>query len=491
MDEKKKNQLQGNDYFNQSSTSSSMNQTFHQSFDQLRYSNPQRDKEMQLGMEPSHLNPSYLSSNPYQQYSRQSLDHAASPSLIHPSNILHHMSQMGSSNSNQNGYRPSHSQYGPVPISSEADRYSHGRLPSINNLIHSDADEQNKRRKLEPPTNNNLTSNTMIDQPRASHFPKAMTPTSLISRKKSNEHQSTSKYINITPNDPKNRFTLKKQPNPMQRKSYQKENRYLMPNPFVVFAREKPSYNHQDNSSESKADYESKWSKITHGSIAVRLTDNNGDNLPEHKSGILETAFGTFQQDFVGKALCEFSLKVLENSNNDGFALVFTISYSTEDGKEHNEVIQTSPFKVQSNKSLKMKGEPPRISHCNPKQGKYLEETEVWIRGSQFRKQGMSVFFGDKEGRVVEVLDNFIIVYAPPRPQIDKDTMVDIHIMNHFAKKIIPSDDTLPFTYLFDQTKRDSPIYIKSESIPVPNQQSEGDSDDADDQTPAPNTQNK
>eukprot|EP01118_Nematostelium_gracile_P018867 TRINITY_DN8537_c0_g1_i1.p1 TRINITY_DN8537_c0_g1~~TRINITY_DN8537_c0_g1_i1.p1 ORF type:complete len:283 (+),score=41.45 TRINITY_DN8537_c0_g1_i1:121-969(+) len=66
-----------------------------------------------------------------------------------------------------------------------------------------------------------------------------------------------------------NRFILVQQPNEIQRKSYKKENRCLLPNPLIICVKE---------SGNGK-----KLPQILDGVVSLKLVNNDGSELPPHK----------------------------------------------------------------------------------------------------------------------------------------------------------------------------------------------------------------
>ncbi len=58
-------------------------------------------------------------------------------------------------------------------------------------------------------------------------------------------------------------------------------------------------------------------------------------------------------------------------------------------------------------------------------------QTEVWIKGRNFFEK-VGVDFGEHHGKIVEVLDNIITVMCPPRPELTRDTIVEVKVRKKF-----------------------------------------------------------
>jgi len=129
------------------------------------------------------------------------------------------------------------------------------------------------------------------------------------------------------------RFFLLDQPNEVQRKSYKKENRCLLPNPIIIGP--KPS---QDASGE-----------ILDGMVSVKLVNGDGEDLPVNKSNALACLEGSLTRSLDTQLMGSFSLKALHTSEGTSFRLLFLISYRTKDGN-FEEKVYSRPFSVFSNK---------------------------------------------------------------------------------------------------------------------------------------------
>ncbi|PRP87591.1 hypothetical protein PROFUN_04618 [Planoprotostelium fungivorum] len=136
--------------------------------------------------------------------------------------------------------------------------------------------------------------------------------------------------VDSTINPTKTFFRLQHQPQPVQRKSYSSESRYVNPNPVLIGRPECGS------------------KKITSGRVSCSLFCQT----TAVKENMLEPASpGGLVQDVDMKSLAtpRFILKILENSSGQEFRLKFDITYETEDGATHTEVVISNPFSVRSN----------------------------------------------------------------------------------------------------------------------------------------------
>ncbi len=88
------------------------------------------------------------------------------------------------------------------------------------------------------------------------------------------------------------------QPHKTQRKSYKNENRYLLPHPLVIQAREEGP--------------DDRFLKILDGNVIVQLVDADGQELPPSKQGVLTSPDGSLLQLLDQTLTANFSLKVSE-----------------------------------------------------------------------------------------------------------------------------------------------------------------------------------
>lgn len=93
------------------------------------------------------------------------------------------------------------------------------------------------------------------------------------------------------------RFILVEQPNIRQRKSYKNENRYILPNPLTICA---------------KDDTNEKLPRILDGDVTVSLVNAEGHELPLGKQNLLEAPEGGLRQQLDTNFSAHFSLKVNE-----------------------------------------------------------------------------------------------------------------------------------------------------------------------------------
>jgi len=136
----------------------------------------------------------------------------------------------------------------------------------------------------------------------------------------------------------KNRFILVEQPNDIQRKSYKKENRCLLPNPLIVCMRELKEEERLDPP------------HIMDGVVSLKLVNNDGSELPPHKQNALESIEGGLTHPLGEDHTTCFSVKVLHTSEGNLFRLVFHVSYRLKTIGRVEETIVSRPFAVYSNK---------------------------------------------------------------------------------------------------------------------------------------------
>jgi len=224
------------------------------------------------------------------------------------------------------------------------------------------------------------------------------------------------------------RFFLAEQPYKSQRKSYKNENRYLLPHPLIIQAREESP--------------EDRLHKIRDGKVCVSLLDTDGKKLPD----LLMSPDGSLTQQLeVATLTAVFSLKVLDTSDATMFKLLFVVSYNIENGGQVEEKIISQPFEVLSNRKKNIKGKPSVID-MRPSDGLTTEETEVWIKGRGF-SDIVVVLFGDKTAKVTETSDNLLTVFAPSRIDMVSNTSVPVTISNKGQQDLLQAEKQLSFTY--------------------------------------------
>jgi len=185
--------------------------------------------------------------------------------------------------------------------------------------------------------------------PSSIHFPLSDSPNKVFKRNQDRMSSSktvTSEYLGgsgppleTTDNAATtNRFILVEQPNDIQRKSYKKENRCLLPNPLIVCRKEL--------SEEEKKDPP----VILDGVITLKLVNNDGSELPPHKQNALESIEGGLTHPLGDDQTTCFSVKVLQTSEGNLFRLVFHVSYRIRGQGRVEEHIVSRPFAVYSNK---------------------------------------------------------------------------------------------------------------------------------------------
>jgi len=227
------------------------------------------------------------------------------------------------------------------------------------------------------------------------------------------------------------RFILLEQPNVRQRKSYKNENRYILPNPLTICARESPG---------------EKLPRILDGQVTVSLVNGDGQDLPNNKANLLDSPDGLTQQ-LDSNLSTHFSLKVLDTSEGTMFRLLFTATFTLESVGSYEEKILSRPFQVYSNRKKNTKGqEKPSVIDIKPKEGMATQETEIWIKGRGFSDR-VVVTFGDKQGRIVEATENLLTVWAPARYDLMSDSSVSVVVSNKYPHELLSADKKLSFVY--------------------------------------------
>jgi len=229
------------------------------------------------------------------------------------------------------------------------------------------------------------------------------------------------------------RFVLLEQPNVRQRKSYKNENRYVLPNPLTICARE-----------ESPGE---KLPRIIEGEVTVSLVNSEGQDLPNTKINLLESPEGGLTQQLDTNLSAHFSLKVLDTSEGTMFRLLFTATFTLEGVGQCEEKILSRPFQVYSNRKKNVKGqERPTVIDIKPKEGPTTQETEIWIKGRGFSDR-VVVAFGDKLGRIIETTENLLTVCAPARFDLMQDTPVQVIVSNKYPHELLNADKKMSFIY--------------------------------------------
>jgi len=244
---------------------------------------------------------------------------------------------------------------------------------------------------------------------------------------------SSSLSASLTNSQYTGRFVLLEQPNVRQRKSYKNENRYVLPNPLTICARE-----------EGPGE---KLPRVIDGVVTVSLVGAEGQDLPVAKTSILESPEGGLTQTLDSNLSAHFSLKVLDTSEGTMFRLLFTASFTLEGIGSCEEKIMSRPFQVYSNRKKHVKGqEKPSVIDIKPKEGPSAQETEIWIKGRGFSDR-VVVSFGDKIGRIVETTENLLTVCAPARFDLVADTPVQVIVSNKYPHELFSADKKFTFVY--------------------------------------------
>eukprot|EP01114_Cavostelium_apophysatum_P013639 TRINITY_DN3345_c0_g1_i4.p1 TRINITY_DN3345_c0_g1~~TRINITY_DN3345_c0_g1_i4.p1 ORF type:complete len:490 (-),score=94.42 TRINITY_DN3345_c0_g1_i4:44-1513(-) len=230
------------------------------------------------------------------------------------------------------------------------------------------------------------------------------------------------------------RFILQEQPNARQRKSYKNENRYLLPNPLTICARETAP--------------DERLPMISDGKVTVSLVDVHGSELP-NKHAVLECPEGlvsSLDQSLKAK----FSLKMTETSEGAMYRLLFVVQFRINGLGQCEEKVMSSPFQVTANIKKNTKGrnsarEIPVVIDMKPKDGP--PETEVWIKGQYFSDK-VTVIFGDKTAKVLEVSENLVTALAPSqRSDLSPGSAVSVTLANKYSGESLVAERVLTYIY--------------------------------------------
>jgi len=89
---------------------------------------------------------------------------------------------------------------------------------------------------------------------------------------------------------------------------------------------------------------------VLDGVVSLKLVNNDGTELPPHKSNALESIEGGLTHPLGDNHTTCFSVKVLQTSEGNLFRLIFNISYRLKGLGRVEEQIISRPFAVYSNK---------------------------------------------------------------------------------------------------------------------------------------------
>eukprot|EP01117_Protostelium_nocturnum_P015882 TRINITY_DN6194_c0_g1_i1.p1 TRINITY_DN6194_c0_g1~~TRINITY_DN6194_c0_g1_i1.p1 ORF type:complete len:688 (+),score=264.55 TRINITY_DN6194_c0_g1_i1:568-2631(+) len=232
------------------------------------------------------------------------------------------------------------------------------------------------------------------------------------------------------------RFKMKRQPHNHQRRCYEDENRYVMPNPLIVM---------EENETEVLPNQ-----KILDGFVTAMLADDDGnllsDSLPESER--LFSPDGLSHKISSNNTRAAFNVKLFAPAGRRSrFRIVFLVNYQTADGNSYWEKVISDVIQIQCNKIFA--GQDPTASSLMPTRGSPLEETEVWIRGHDFWSKGMKITFDGIDAKVLDISENLVSVIAPRRPDLlhKGDLTVEVSFTNLFTRKQAKSPRTINYTY--------------------------------------------
>jgi len=246
-------------------------------------------------------------------------------------------------------------------------------------------------------------------------------------------------------NDGISSFELVAQPNRKQRKSYQNENRYLLPNPIVV--RPLSGVNGIE------------------GTVTVDLLYENGVRLPP---GSLE---GDLVKSLEGKEKeARFQLKLLVITAKR-LRLSFNVHYTLRNLEQNSntfsnlcpifdqrhETLLSQPFEVHSNSTRNRKAfavPQPVVQKIIPTSG--IQGVEVWIKGQYFHNL-CEVRFGEVWAQLIEISPNLVICRAPFQwinsGRLDNDFVVPLVVYNFQSENERDEGDCLPSNIQFFRYK--------------------------------------
>jgi len=241
-----------------------------------------------------------------------------------------------------------------------------------NNLLQSfsNSNWMNKEKSI---LNNSNNSNENPTNPLTSlRFPLSEAPTELIQRltmRQASSHIRVQTKSTLLDNysEINNKFGLLEQPNDVQRKSYGKENRCILPNPLVVCLKKSSQISSNNNISNSMPGLINHLGiitpsphmtidpdigdKIVEGTVSVRLVDEDGYELPPQRQKLLESVVGGLVHPLDDGNTASFSIKILHTSEGHYFRLLFVVIYRVKgEPKPIEEKIISRPFVVYSKK---------------------------------------------------------------------------------------------------------------------------------------------
>eukprot|EP01116_Phalansterium_solitarium_P018607 TRINITY_DN4997_c0_g1_i2.p1 TRINITY_DN4997_c0_g1~~TRINITY_DN4997_c0_g1_i2.p1 ORF type:complete len:666 (-),score=185.27 TRINITY_DN4997_c0_g1_i2:315-2312(-) len=263
--------------------------------------------------------------------------------------------------------------------------------------------------------------------------------------------------------DPPREFILLQQPSAKQRKCYAPENRYLLPHPLTICP--------------NKRFFDPPHPYILSGMVSVRLVFADNGEAPESRGCVLVSADGKLSRMLDISLSASFSLKVVGSPEGHVFQLEFVVVYTTlgHESTPFEERVVSRAFSIYSNR--RGTKERPLLDRLKPMVALCNEEAEVWIKGKGFAEK-VSVLFDSRAAKIVERLDNLIIVKSPARPDLMAETTVEVQVMN--SRK----DDTqmgatgkLMFTYVPLSSTIDArqmtPIALQRQLLTAPRTPSE------------------
>jgi len=234
-------------------------------------------------------------------------------------------------------------------------------------------------------------------------------------------------------NSSNSRFVLMEQPSSRQRKSYKNENRYILPNPLTICAREQPPRGDP-------------LPRVIEGTVTVKLIDKDGNELPPEKQTILESVDDKGLTQALAPGLtANFSLKVVETSDGNQFRLLFIVNYVAEGMGPLEEKIQSRPFLVFSNRTKNAK-RTPQLQGLKPLRGPASGGTEVWIKGIHFSER-VVVTFNGRTADILETADNLLTVTTPAIDPVILDTPVEVEVSNKYQNELWTVEKRLTFIY--------------------------------------------
>jgi len=224
------------------------------------------------------------------------------------------------------------------------------------------------------------------------------------------------------------RFELKNQPNQKQERGPLNQQRYLLPNPITI----------------GLGDSNPGDPSFVSGRVKVSLADSQG-KLMKDDIHVLICADNLMERPLSTHGSANFPLLIRASTEHSNmFKLVFTVNYRLQGiDITFEEVIQSRTFVVYTKRGNS--GVIPLVMGLMPLEGQ--GGTELWIKGSGFRKDKVRVSIGGVAAIVVETLPTVLTATVPQLPY-SSDTLVDVIVSHKMNKKeAVPAEHKPKFLF--------------------------------------------